>query len=93
LLDFDALLSNLPLILGAVLEHFSIAAPAGSLPAIEKSAVLARYSKAPEQFSYSPAFRDQLLRQARREHAAELSKGLRYLERLAKDDKRVAALL
>jgi hypothetical protein len=93
LLDFDALLTNLPLTLGAVLEHFGIAAPAGFLPAIERSAVLTRYSKAPEQFSYSPAFRDQLLRQARREHAAELSKGLRYLERLAKDDHRVAALL
>jgi hypothetical protein len=93
LLDFDALLSNLRLKLGAVLDHLGIAAPAGFLPAIERSAALTRYSKAPEQFSYSPAFRDQLLRQARREHAAELSKGLRYLERIAKDDQRVAALL
>jgi hypothetical protein len=93
LLDFDALLGNLPRAIGAVLDQFNISAPPGFLAGIEKSAVLTRYSKAPEQFSYSPAFREQLLRQAKREHAGELTKGLRFLERLAKDDRRVAALL
>jgi len=92
-LDFDALLANLSSTMGTLLEHFGIDIPVGFLSAIEKSAVLARYSKAPEHYSYSPMFREQLLTQARREHAAELRKGLHFLERLAKEDQRIAALL
>jgi hypothetical protein len=93
LLDFDDLLGNLASTMGAVLGHFDINVPAGFLSVIEKSVVLTRYSKAPDQYSYSPAFREQLLRQAMREHAQEMNKGLRFLERLAKNDGRVAALL
>ncbi|HEY2883727.1 MAG TPA: hypothetical protein VGJ08_00760 [Rhizomicrobium sp.] len=93
LLDFDSLLANWAVGLGAVLDKFAIRAPAGFLTAVEKSAVLTRYSKAPEQHAYSPALRSQLLNQARRDHAAELSKGLRFLEGLAKQDSRVAAIL
>lgn len=92
-LDFDVLLENIPGAMGAVVSHFNIVAPAGFLTTVERSAVLTRYSKAPEQFAYSPTFREQLLRQAKREHAVEMTKGLRFLERLAKDDRRVAALL
>lgn len=93
LLDFDSLLANWAVELGAVLGKFAVRAPAGFLTTVEKSAVLTRYSKAPEQYAYSPALRSQLLNQARRDHAAELNKGLRFLEGLAKQDSRVAAIL
>ena len=93
LLDFDTLLGNLESTLGAVLAYFEIATPAGFLSTVGKSAVLTRYSKAPEQYAYSPTMRAQLLRQARVEHATELRKGLRFIDELAKRDGRVAALL
>lgn len=92
-LDFDSLLADLETSLSAVLAHFGIAAPADFLATIGKSPVLSRYSKAPEQYSYSPMMRAQLLRQARQEHAAELRKGMHYIEQFAKQDARVAALL
>jgi hypothetical protein len=93
LLDFDILLGNLESTLGSVLAHFGIATPADFLSTVGRSAVLTRYSKAPEQYAYSPTMRAQLLRQARVEHATELRKGLRFIDELAKRDGRVAALL
>ena len=93
LMDFDALLLDWRAGLAGVLDAFAIRVSDGFLAGIEKSAVLTRYSKAPEQYAYSPLLRSQLLRQARREQAAELNKGLRWLEGLAKQDSRVAAIL
>jgi len=93
LLDFDLLLADWTAGLAAVFDKFGILVPNGFLAGIEKSAVLTRYSKAPEQYAYSPALRSQLLNQARRDHAAEMNKGLRLLEGLAKNDSRVAAIL
>jgi len=93
LLDFDWLLGDLRVGLASVFDKFKIGVPDGFLAGIEKSAVLTRYSKAPDQYAYSPLLRSQLLSQARREHMAELNKGLRFLERLAKQDSKVAAFL
>ena len=93
LLDFDKMLADLEATLGAVVKHFAISVPSGFPTTIANSPVLMRYSKAPEQYAYSSAMRAQLLAQARREHAAELRKGLHYIERLARQDARVAALL
>jgi hypothetical protein len=93
LVDFDSLLADWAAGLAGVFDKFALRPPDGLLANIEKSAVLTRYSKAPEQYAYSPSLRSQLLSQARREHAAELNKGLRFLERLAKQDSRVAAIL
>ncbi|HJW40086.1 MAG TPA: hypothetical protein VJ476_02535 [Rhizomicrobium sp.] len=92
-LDFDAMLANLPATIAAVLAHFGIAAPPDFAQSIARSKTLTRYSKAPQQFEYSPQFRAQLLAQARRDHAAEIGKGMVLLERLARKDPRVAALL
>jgi hypothetical protein len=93
LLDFDSLLADWTSGLASVFEHFAIRAPDGLLATIERRAILTRYSKAPEQYAYSPALRAQLLDQARRQHAAEMNKGLRFLERLAQQDPRLAANL
>jgi hypothetical protein len=92
-LDFEAMLADLPGTLGAVLAHLRIPAPPGFAASVARSPVLTRYSKAPQQFEYSPHFRGQLLAQARREHAAEIRKGLSFLERIAAQDSRAAALL
>jgi hypothetical protein len=89
-LDFDAVLADVPATIAAVLQHFGIA---GDADAIARSPVLTRYSKAPQQFEYSPHFRAQLLAQARYEHAGEIGRGLAFLETLAAKDGRVAALL
>jgi hypothetical protein len=93
LLDFDSLLADWAAVLASVFDKFALRAPDGFLANIERSEVLTRYSKAPEQYAYSPLLRWQLLNQARREHAVELTKGLRFLEGLAKQDSRVAEIL
>lgn len=88
--DFDGLLANLEGTLVAVLQHFGLAA--GAAPMLARSSVLTRYSKATEH-AYSPALRQQVLAQARRDHAVELQRGLRWLETLAAAEPQVAALL
>lgn len=92
-LDFDAMLRDLEGTLAAVFAHFDFAVPAQTISAIAHSPLLSRYSKAPEQYAYSPAMRTQLLTQARREHASEIRKGLQFLERLGAHHTAVAALL
>ena len=92
-LDFEQLLSNLAPTLSRVLAHFSLAAPPGFDTAISRSPVLTRYSKAPQQFAYSPTMRAQLLAQARAEHGGEIRKGLKFLEQLGAQHRSVAALL
>jgi hypothetical protein len=89
-LDFDAVLGDLPGAITAVLGHFGIA---GDAAQIARSPVLSRYSKAPQQFEYSPQFRAQLLAQARYEHAGEIRHGRAWLDRIAAREARVAALL
>ena len=90
-LDFEAMLRDLDATVATVLRHFDIPAPPGF--AAGRSPVLTRYSKAPQQFEYSPHVRAQLLAQARREHAGEIRKGLAFLERLAHSEPGVAGLL
>jgi hypothetical protein len=92
-LDFEAMLADLAGTMARVLAHFAITSPPGFVESIARSPVLRRYSKAPQQFEYSPHFRAQLLAQARHEHAGEIRKGLAFLERLGAQDGRVAALL
>ena len=92
-LDFDAMLADIGATLLRVLAHFDIAAPPSFAAAIARSPVLTRYSKAPQQFAYSPNMRAQLLAQARAEFSGEIVKGMRYLEQAAASYEKVAALL
>ncbi len=92
-LDFDAMLADVSATMAAVLKQFGIAEPPAFAQSIARSPVLTRYSKAPQQYEYSPRFRAQLLAQARQEHAAEIRKGLALIEKLAARESRVAALL
>ena len=88
--DFDELLDNVEGMLAAVLQHFGLDAAAA--PLLARSPVLTRYSKATEH-AYSPGLRQQVLAQARRDHAVELQRGLRWLETVAAADANFAALM
>jgi hypothetical protein len=88
-LDFDDLLADLPGQLSRVLGHFGL--QDGAVPArLAGSAALGRYSKAPER-SFSRTERDRQLAESRRGHAAEIAKGLAWLDRLAAADAGIAA--
>ena len=91
-LDFDQLLARMGHTMNSVLDHFAIPYPPGFAETISKSPVLTRYSKAPEH-AYSSTLRQQLLMQARAQHATEIRSGLIWLEMIAKRNVDAAALL
>jgi hypothetical protein len=53
--------------------------------------VLTRYSKAPEH-PYDPGLRAAVLQDSRRRHREEIAKGMRILEKLIRDEPKLAAL-
>ena len=90
--DFDQFLAAVAPTMERILTHFGVAADPGYLAGIEQSPLLAQYSKAPEH-SYSPALRAELLRTSRLDNAAEIRRGLAWLERLARSNDVAAALV
>jgi hypothetical protein len=90
-LDFEALLADVRGGLGRVLAHFGLEAPPGFLEGLAASPVLRRYSKAPD-LAFGPVERAAQLRDSRRGNRVEISRGLAWLERLARAETRVAAL-
>ena len=91
-LDFGAMLADVGGALARVASHFNLQIDAARLAAAAKSAVLTRYSKAPD-YEYTPAFRDEILAQSRRDNADEIAKGLAWLARLGGKHAAVSALL
>jgi hypothetical protein len=91
-LDFDEFLTNVEAGAARVLEHFALSSDAALSAALARSPVLTRYSKAAE-FEYSPELRTQVLNESLRTHAAEIRKGLAWLERLSGAESKVAAVL
>jgi hypothetical protein len=77
--DFDQFLIN-PTSLLEILRHFDIEATADEVKTILEGPDLRRYSKAPE-YAYDAALRLQILEQARASHAAEIHRGLAWLDR------------
>jgi len=92
-MDFDALLADVELHLAAALAHFRIGVDDRMIAAAARSQMLSRYSKAPEQYAYSPSLRAEILSRARREHAGELKRGLDFLDRLGRRNTAIAAVL
>jgi hypothetical protein len=90
--DFDAFLADVGATTARVLAHFGLPADERSVAELVRSPVLARYSKAPE-LGYSAELRAEVLRDARRDHGAEIRKGLAWLERLARADPAIARVL
>ena len=91
-LDFDAFLADVPGEISKVLAHFGLPRDDASIAAIAGSAVLRQYSKAPEQ-PFPPGERAARLAAARRDHSDEIAKGLAWLERLARADASIAAVV
>ena len=81
--DFDTLLNAPAETLGAVCAHFGLSADKAYLDNLPNAAILKKYAKAPEH-EYSPVLREQILEQARRDHAQEIAKGLDWLKVYAK---------
>jgi hypothetical protein len=91
-IDFDAFLANVPENMARIVGHFGLPADARYLAAVARSPVLTRYSKAPE-YAYTPEIRSEILRDARRDHRDEISKGLAWLARLAQANPAFATLV
>jgi hypothetical protein len=89
--DFDALLSDLPVHIERIVKHLGLPHEPAFLAGVAKSPSLTRYAKAPEH-AYSPELRARILSQARAQHAVEIRRGLAWLERFAAVDPGVAAV-
>ena len=82
LLDFDRFLANPEEQLARAFRHFDRKPTPKKIAEILGGPLMQRYSKAPEH-AYSPELRRELLDEARKMHAAEIAKGLAWLERAA----------
>jgi hypothetical protein len=91
-LDFEQFLSNIAGTMGSVLGHLGLPVDARYLSQVERSAVLTRYSKAPEH-AYTPRDRAEILADSRQHNRAEIRRGMSWLERLAKTEGAVAAVM
>jgi len=91
-IDFDGFLADVAGTVRRVLGHFGLPCDDAWLAGLDTSPVLHQYSKAPERH-YPPGKRGAELERSRRENGAEIRRGLDWLERMARADGRVAALL
>jgi hypothetical protein len=91
-LDFERFLADPAAGLSAALAHLHGAASEADLQAMLLSPLFGRYSKGPEH-AYDANLRRQVLDQARTEHAAELSKGLAWLDRAGQDSPVIGKML
>jgi hypothetical protein len=81
--DFEKFLSAPGEVLHGALAHFGIEATPGELRAILEGPDMHRYAKAPEH-AYDARLRAEVLTEARATHAAEIHRGLAWLERAAR---------
>jgi len=91
-LDFDKFLADVPAKLERVLAHFGLPDGSEEVERLAGSPVLGQYSKAPEHV-YSKDLRRQLIDQSRRQHGAEIGKGMAFLAAIAKQHPRVGELI
>jgi hypothetical protein len=78
-LEVDALLQAPAEALASVFRHFGVGADKRQINDIVSGPELRHYSKAPEH-AYDASLRRDVLEQARRDQAEEISRGLRWLE-------------
>jgi hypothetical protein len=81
-IDFDAFLGDPAAGLGALAAHLALAPDAARLEAALAGPILSRYAKAPEH-PFDAGARRAVLAEARRLHADEIAKGLRWIEAAA----------
>ena len=80
--DFDGFLAHPLAGLQAVFRTLGPAPDAQEIESLVAGPMMRQYSKAPEH-AYDAALRQAVLREARSEHAAEIDRGMRWLERIA----------
>jgi hypothetical protein len=91
-LDFDAFLAAPEAGIAGLARFFGLALDTGGAAALATHRLLGRYSKAPEH-AYSPALRNQLLAQARREHGRTIAQAKTWLAAAARDVPQIARCL
>jgi hypothetical protein len=91
--DFDHMLADLPKTLARIIAHLELQAGPPVIAKLAKSAVLTRYSKAPERHAFSHADRTAKLATALRSHAEEVKKGKTFVAELSARHEAVANLL
>ena len=90
--DFEEFLATIAESMQRILAHFALPRDARYLSEVVSSPVLTRYSKAPE-YVYSPAIREEVLRESRRHNREEIRRGLAWLESRMQSDKALAELV
>ena len=90
--DFDAFLAAPVEALRKICAHFQLPASDAYFDGIDASPTLTRYSKAPEH-AYTPDLRHRILIESRAQNAAEIGKGMRWIEKQARSSPAVAATL
>lgn len=91
-IDFDRFLADPGSALGQICAHFRLQAPEDYISGAARHGALTRYSKAPEH-AFTPTIRAQILADSRARNAAEIAKGLRWLETHARSAPALAAAL
>jgi hypothetical protein len=90
--DFDAFLGEPRSGLQAIFRALGASPAAGEFEALVAGPLMRQYSKAPEH-AYDTALRRELLRQADREHAVQIRRGMVWLQIAAKRHPLAAAVL
>ncbi len=91
-LDFEEFLADVRGAMTRVIAHFGQPLDQAFLAAVSRNPVLRQYSKAPE-LPFPPGERGERLASARREQRAEIARGIAWLERLARADTGIAAVV
>ncbi len=81
-MDFERFLDGPEAGLAGALGHLGAPAEQAEVARILAGPIMTHYAKKPD-FPYDAKFRAQLLEQAEREHAAEIEKGVKWLERVS----------
>jgi hypothetical protein len=91
-LDFDRFLAAPTPVLHDLARFFGHPIDQSAAEALARHPLMSRYSKAPEH-AYSPALREQLLTQARREHRATIADAQTWLSAAAREVPQIARCL
>ncbi len=90
--DFDNFLANPAEALGGIGAFFGHEIDSTTIEALASDPIMQRYSKAPEH-GYSADLREQVLAQARRNHAPAIAEALKWLDKAAADHDIIATAL
>lgn len=91
-IDFDAFLSDVSAFMLKALSHFGLPGGDELAARIARSPALGRYAKAPEH-AYSSQLRADVIRQSMQQNRSEISRGMAWLDKLARQHEEVAGAI